>query len=179
MAGEVWRHGCVHDQPDKDAGGRKPAPNRRPQHVGQSAQGGAWEKWRGDQLSGRRARRFAVGQRQDPLGNTNSACWAVDGRDGGGAPRGLHRCGLSVARQGISCMPETGAFDVSATCFCYSPGLYDKAKRTANLSTRLTNQRITCKFGLCFMYQRNGKGHLWCHKRAYPAASLLRTFNAR
>lgn len=47
VARPVWRHGCVHDEPDEGAGGREPAAEahvRRPEHAGGSAQRGSWKK---------------------------------------------------------------------------------------------------------------------------------------
>src|SRR5690606_11589717 len=47
MAGQVWRHGCVHDEPDEGPRGREPTAEahvRRSQHAGRSASRGTWKK---------------------------------------------------------------------------------------------------------------------------------------
>ena len=59
------------------------------------------------------------------------------------------------------------AFDVSETCYRYSPKLDDENEQIADLLLGLTTAKKTWGFGLCFLYLRNVQGHCWNHKRVY------------
>jgi putative transposase len=59
------------------------------------------------------------------------------------------------------------AFDVSETCYRYSPLLGDENEEIADLLLGLTAARKTGGFGLCFLHLRNVQGHPWNHKRVY------------
>src|SRR6056297_2226939 len=59
------------------------------------------------------------------------------------------------------------AFDVSETCYRYSPKLDDENEQIADLLLGLTTAQKTWGFGLCFLYLRNVRGYGWNHKRVY------------
>src|SRR6056297_1126336 len=59
------------------------------------------------------------------------------------------------------------AFDVSETCYRYSPKLDDENEQIADLLLGLTTAKQTWGFGLCFLYLRNVRGYGWNHKRVY------------
>ncbi len=59
------------------------------------------------------------------------------------------------------------AFDVSETCYRYSPKLDGESEQIADLLLGLTAARKTWDFGRCFLYLRNVQGHRWNHKRVY------------
>lgn len=73
----------------------------------------------------------------------------------------------AVARRGISIALACRTFDVSETCYRYSPKLNDDNEQIADLLIGLTSARKTWGFGLCFLYLRNVQGHGWNHKRVY------------
>jgi putative transposase len=73
----------------------------------------------------------------------------------------------AVERRGVSIALACRAFDVSETCYRYSPKLKDENEVIADLLTGLTDARKTWGFGLCFLHLRNVKGHPWNHKRVY------------
>jgi putative transposase len=58
-------------------------------------------------------------------------------------------------------------FDVSETCYRYSPKLDEENEQIADLLLGLTAARKTWGFGLCFLYLRNVQGHRWNHIRVY------------
>ncbi len=73
----------------------------------------------------------------------------------------------AVARHGVSIALACRTFDVSETCYRYSPLLSDKNEEIADLLVGLTAARKTWGFGLCFLHLRNVQGHPWNHKRVY------------
>ncbi len=58
-------------------------------------------------------------------------------------------------------------FQISETCFRYERKLGDESAVIADWLVRLTTNRRTWGFGLCFLYLRNVKGYKWNHKRVY------------
>ena len=72
-----------------------------------------------------------------------------------------------MTRKGISVALACRTFDVSETCYLYTPKLDAENERIADLLVGLTTARRTWGFGLCFLYLRNVKGHGWNHKRVY------------
>ena len=75
--------------------------------------------------------------------------------------------GTAVARRGVSIALACRTFDVSETCYRYSPKLSDENEQIADLLVGLTAAKKTWGFGLCFLYLRNVRGHGWNHKRVY------------
>ena len=73
----------------------------------------------------------------------------------------------AVARHGVSLALACRTFDVSETCYRYSPLLSDENEEIADLLVGLTAARKTWGFGLCFLHLRNVQGHPWNHKRVY------------
>ena len=73
----------------------------------------------------------------------------------------------AVAMKGVSIALACRAFDVSETCYRYSPKLDDENEQIADLLLGLTTAKKTWGFGLCFLYIRNVQGHGWNHKRVY------------
>ena len=57
------------------------------------------------------------------------------------------------------------AFGVSETCYRYSPKHDEENERIAELLIGPRKAHKTWGFGLCFLYLRNVKGHVWNHKR--------------
>jgi putative transposase len=62
-------------------------------------------------------------------------------------------------RRGVSIALACRAFEVSETCYRYSPKLDDENEQIADLLLGLTKRAKTWGFGLCFLYLRNVKGH--------------------
>ncbi len=75
--------------------------------------------------------------------------------------------GKAVAKHEVSIALACRTFSVSETCYRYSPKLSDENEEIADLLVGLTNAKKTWGFGLCFLYLRNFKGHVWNHKRVY------------
>ena len=75
--------------------------------------------------------------------------------------------GNAVARRGVSIALACRTFDVSETCYRYSPLLSDENEQIGDLLVGLTDARKTWGFGLCFLYLRNVQGYSWNHKRVY------------
>ena len=73
----------------------------------------------------------------------------------------------AVARHGVSIALACRTFDVSETCYRYSPFLSDENEEIADLLVGLTAARKTWGFGLCCLHLRNVQGHPWNHKRVY------------
>ena len=73
----------------------------------------------------------------------------------------------AVAMKGISIALACRAFEVSETCYRYSPKLDDENEQIADLLLGLTKAKKTWGFGLCFLYLRNVQGYGWNHKRVY------------
>jgi putative transposase len=67
--------------------------------------------------------------------------------------------GTAVAKHKVSIALACRAFAVSETCFCYDPKLHCENERIADLLIELTNAKKAWGIGLCFLYQRNLKGH--------------------
>ena len=82
-----------------------------------------------------------------------------------GLRRGLAE--KAVSRHGVSIALACRTFDVSETCYRYSPLLSDENEEIADLLVGLTAARKTWGFGLCFLHLRNVQGHPWNHKRVY------------
>ena len=72
-----------------------------------------------------------------------------------------------MARRGVSIALACRTFDVSETCYRYSPLLSDENEQIGDLLVGLTDARKTWGFGLCFLYLRNVQGYSWNHKRVY------------
>ena len=77
--------------------------------------------------------------------------------------------GNAVARRGVSIALACRTFDVSETCYRYSPLLSDENEQIADLLVGLTDARKTWGFGLCFLYLRNVQG--------YSSKAILGTTN--
>jgi len=73
----------------------------------------------------------------------------------------------AVARHGVSISLACRAFSISETCYRYQRQLSDENAVIADWLIRLTRNRRTWGFGLCFLYLRNLKGFGWNHKRVY------------
>ena len=56
-------------------------------------------------------------------------------------------------------------FGVSETCSRYSPKHDAENEFIADLLEGLTRALRTWGFGLCILYRRNVRGHIWNHKR--------------
>ncbi len=82
--------------------------------------------------------------------------------------RPAHRRELAakaVATKGVSIALACRTFEVSETCFRYSPRRCVENETIADLLEGLTKAHRTWGFGLCFLYLRNVRGHAWNHKR--------------
>ncbi|WP_417255182.1 IS3 family transposase [Celeribacter sp.] len=73
----------------------------------------------------------------------------------------------AVAQNGVSIALACRAFGISETCYRYSPILSDENEEIADWLERLTENKRTWGFGLCFLYLRNVQGYGWNHKRVY------------
>ena len=73
----------------------------------------------------------------------------------------------AVAQRGASIALACRAFQISETCYRYSPVLKDANEEIADWLERLTTNKRTWGFGLCFLYLRNVQGYGWNHKRVY------------
>jgi len=73
----------------------------------------------------------------------------------------------AVARQGVSIALACRTFQISETCYRYSPILSDENEEIADWLERLTANKRSWGFGLCFLYLRNVQGYGWNHKRVY------------
>ena len=72
-----------------------------------------------------------------------------------------------IAPQGVSIALACRAFENSETCYRYSPVLNDENEEIADWLERLTTNKRSWGFGLCFLYLRNVQGYGWNHKRVY------------
>lgn len=72
-----------------------------------------------------------------------------------------------VAVHGVSVALACRTFQISETCYRYSPILSDENEEIADWLERLTENKRTWGFGLCFLYLRNVQGYGWNHKRVY------------
>ncbi|MBX4996174.1 IS3 family transposase [Rhizobium binae] len=75
--------------------------------------------------------------------------------------------GKAVALRGVSIALACRTFEVSETCYRYSTKLNEENEQIADLLIGLTRAKKSWGFGLCFLYLRNVRGHLWNHKRVY------------
>ena len=73
----------------------------------------------------------------------------------------------AVARHGVSIALSCRTFQISETCYRYSPVLSDENEEIADWLERLTANKRSWGFGLCFLYLRNVQGYGWNHKRVY------------
>ena len=73
----------------------------------------------------------------------------------------------AVMRWGTSIALACRTFQISETCYRYSPVLSDENEEIADWLERLTESKRTWGFGLCFLYLRNVQGYGWNHKRVY------------
>ena len=73
----------------------------------------------------------------------------------------------AVARHGTGISLACRTFGVSQTCYRYSRKLNAENEQIADLLIGLTRANKTWGFGLCFLYLRNVRGHVWNHKRVY------------
>jgi putative transposase len=73
----------------------------------------------------------------------------------------------AVAGRGVSIALACRAFQISETCYRYSPVLSDENAEIADWLERLTENKRSWGFGLCFLYLRNVQGYAWNHKRVY------------
>ena len=73
----------------------------------------------------------------------------------------------AVAHYGVSIALACRTFQISETCYRYSPVLSDENEEIADWLERLTANKRSWGFGLCFLYLRNVQGYGWNHKRVY------------
>ena len=73
----------------------------------------------------------------------------------------------AVANRHVSIALACRAFQISQTCFRYERKFDDENALIADWLIRLTSNRRTWGFGLCYLYLRNVKGFVWNHKRVY------------
>jgi len=73
----------------------------------------------------------------------------------------------AVMQRGTSIALACRTFQISETCYRYSPVLSDETEEIADWLERLTENKRTWGFGLCFLYLRNVQGYGWNHKRVY------------
>jgi len=73
----------------------------------------------------------------------------------------------AVAHHRISIALACRTFSISETCYCYERKLGDDNAKIVEWLVKLTSNRRTWGFGLCFLYLRNVKGFGWNHKRVY------------
>jgi len=73
----------------------------------------------------------------------------------------------AVVRHGVSIALACRAFEISETCYRYTPVLNDENEEIADWLERLTTNKRNWGFGLCFLYLRNVQGYGWNHKRVY------------
>ena len=74
---------------------------------------------------------------------------------------------IAVKTRAVSIALACRAFEISETCYLYERLLSDENAEIADWLERLTANRKTWGFGLCFLYLRNVKGFEWHHKRVY------------
>jgi len=73
----------------------------------------------------------------------------------------------AVAQNRVSIALACRTFQISETCYRYSPILSDENEEIADWLERLTANKRNWGFGLCFLYLRNVQGYGWNHKRVY------------
>lgn len=74
---------------------------------------------------------------------------------------------IAVKEKQISVALACRTFSISETCYRYTPKLSGENAQIADWLIRLTDNRKTWGFGLCFLYLRNVQGFGWNHKRIY------------
>ena len=74
---------------------------------------------------------------------------------------------IAVKTRAVSIALACRTFEISETCYRYERLLSDENAEIADWLERLTANRKTWGFGLCFLYLRNVKGFEWNHKRVY------------
>jgi len=70
-------------------------------------------------------------------------------------------------RYGISIRMACSCLDISVSSYYYKPKLSLDNEVIADWLLRLTTANRRWGFGLCYLYLRNVKGHVWNHKRVY------------
>ncbi|MBL4890802.1 MAG: IS3 family transposase [Rhizobiaceae bacterium] len=73
----------------------------------------------------------------------------------------------AVANRGVSIALACRAFQISECCYRYERKLSDENAEIVEWLVKLTSNRRTWGFGLCYLYLRNVKGFVWNHKRVY------------
>ena len=73
----------------------------------------------------------------------------------------------AVEDRRVSIAMACRTFEIRETCYRYERLLSDENAEIADWLVRLTANRKTWGFGLCFLYLRNVKGFEWNHKRVY------------
>lgn len=73
----------------------------------------------------------------------------------------------AVEQHGISIRLACDLFQVSQTCYRYQAKLNAENELIADWLVRLTANKKSWGFGLCFLFLRNVKGYEWNHKRVY------------
>jgi putative transposase len=83
------------------------------------------------------------------------------------SPAGQWMAVEAVASRGISVAQACRTFSISESCYRYERQLSDENAEISEWLVKLTSNRRTWGFGLCFLYLRNVKGFGWNHKRVY------------
>jgi putative transposase len=83
------------------------------------------------------------------------------------SPAGQWMAMNAVMQRGTSIALACRTFQISETCYRYSPVLSDENEEIADWLERLTENKRSWGFGLCFLYLRNVQGYGWNHKRVY------------
>jgi putative transposase len=73
----------------------------------------------------------------------------------------------AITRHGVSIALACRAFQISESCYRYERQLSYENGEIADWLVKLTSNRRTWGFGLCYLYLRNVKGFGWNHKRVY------------
>ena len=73
----------------------------------------------------------------------------------------------AVETKAVSIALACRTFGISEACYRYERLLSDENAEIADWLVRLTANRKTWGFGLCFFYLRNVKGFEWNHKSVY------------
>ena len=73
----------------------------------------------------------------------------------------------AVCTRDVSVALVCRTFSISETCYRYERKLSDENAEIADWLVRLTTNRRTWGFGLCYLYLRNVQGFGWNHKRVY------------
>ena len=74
------------------------------------------------------------------------------------SPAGQWMAANAVMQRGTSIALACRTFQISETCYRYSPILSDENEKIADCLERLTENKRTWGFGLCFLYLRNVQG---------------------